>query len=57
MSNCWICNSPADSAEHKFKKTDLIRLYGRGPYEGDRELLHLKDYLRKIRGPKAEIVK
>lgn len=57
MSLCWICNSPADSAEHKFKKTDLIRLHGKGPYKGDNALFHFKDFLSKIRGSKAEIVK
>ncbi len=57
MNTCWICNLPADSAEHKFKKTDLIRLHGKGPYQGENELFHFKDYLRKIRSPKAEIVK
>jgi hypothetical protein len=55
---CWICNSPADSGEHKFKKSDLVTLHGEGPYSGDKELLHLKGgVLRKIRGPNAQIVK
>lgn len=57
MNSCWICNSTADSAEHKFKKTDLIRLHGKGPYEGENGLFHFKDYLAKIRGPRAEVVK
>lgn len=57
MNNCWICNSLADSAEHKFKKTDLIKLHGKGPYEGENKLFYFKDYLSKIRGPRADIVK
>ncbi len=57
LNNCWICGSPADSSEHKFKMTDLERVHGKGPYEGENGLFHFKDYLRKIRGPRAQIVK
>ncbi len=57
-TSCWICKGPADSSEHKFKKTDLITLHGEGPYVKDKELLHLKDgVIRKIHGPNARIVK
>jgi hypothetical protein len=53
---CWICNAPANSAEHRFKKSDLIRSYGRGPYEGDDELLHFREGGAEpviIKGPNA----
>jgi len=26
---CWICGDPADSDEHKFKRSDLVVRYGR----------------------------
>jgi hypothetical protein len=32
---CWWCGVPADSREHKYKKSDLIRQYGSGPWTGD----------------------
>ena len=28
MTNCWICGSSADSAEHKIKRTDLVAIHG-----------------------------
>ena len=31
---CWWCGSIADSREHKYKKTDIIREYGKGPFRG-----------------------
>jgi len=37
---CWICGAEADSAEHRIKKSDLVRAYGRGPYRGDTAPLH-----------------
>jgi hypothetical protein len=30
MLTCWICGSPATTAEHKIKKSDLVRVHGRG---------------------------
>lgn len=32
---CWWCLAPADSAEHRFKRSDLVREHGRGGYHGD----------------------
>lgn len=29
MKNCWICGNKADSKEHKFKASDLKRIYGK----------------------------
>lgn len=40
---CWICGDVANSSEHRLKKSDLIRAYGRGPYRGDDELLHFRE--------------
>jgi hypothetical protein len=56
---CWICKTtPIESAEHKLKKSDLVRLHGSGSYTDEQELLHLTDGMyRKIRGPNASIIK
>ncbi|MDX6383010.1 MAG: hypothetical protein QOK48_583 [Blastocatellia bacterium] len=55
---CWICSNPADSSEHRFKKTDLVSLHGHGPYTNERELLLLKGtVVHKIKGPSAQVVK
>jgi hypothetical protein len=32
---CWWCGAPADSREHKFKRSDLVREHGAAPYKGD----------------------
>jgi hypothetical protein len=37
---CWWCQiRPADSREHKFKRTDLVRVHGRGELRGPRTLV------------------
>jgi hypothetical protein len=35
---CWWCGAVADSREHKFKRSDLIREHGPAPYLGGAEL-------------------
>ena len=38
---CWWCGGPADSREHKFKRTDIDREFGGGPYlEGQTLVRH-----------------
>ena len=32
---CWWCGSVADSREHKWKRSDIVRMYGTGPYKGE----------------------
>ena len=32
---CWWCGGVADSREHKWKRSDLVRMFGPGPYRGD----------------------
>jgi hypothetical protein len=32
VGSCWWCSKPADSAEHKYKRTDIVSEFGRGPY-------------------------
>src|SRR4030042_6683170 len=54
---CWWCGSIANSAEHKYKKSDLVREFGHGPYEGDREIVRgVEQQLRKIQGPSSKEV-
>lgn len=36
---CWICRSPADSSEHRFKRSDLVRRYGRSWSSRDRPFI------------------
>jgi hypothetical protein len=37
---CWWCQMrPADSREHKIKRTDLVRVHGRGELRGSRTLV------------------
>lgn len=59
MSTCWICGSPADSAEHKIKRTDLVRIHGQATKFTRKGL----DYLRSdgqvfpLQGPNSKAVK
>jgi hypothetical protein len=38
QGSCWWCGAPADSREHKLKRSDLVREYGTPPYGGMRTL-------------------
>ncbi len=56
--NCWLCGGPADSAEHRFKKSDLIRAHGKGPYIGPTGVVHVRDGLiSRIQGPGSSKLK
>jgi hypothetical protein len=33
IDKCWWCASKADSREHRFKKSDIVREFGRGPFD------------------------
>lgn len=55
---CWWCGSPADSREHKLKRSDLVREYGRPPYAGPRTLTYFSDSAKRdFHGPKSPLVK
>jgi hypothetical protein len=43
---CWICKNSANSREHRIKKSDLVSLYGKGPY--NEPLLLIKGNANKI---------
>jgi hypothetical protein len=42
---CWWCGAPASSSEHTYKKTDLVREFGPGPYKGRNALIR-NEYTR-----------
>jgi hypothetical protein len=58
LVSCWWCGQSADSREHKYKKSDLTRVYGPGPYKDDEVLLRLSDGRRtEMRGPDSRVLK
>jgi hypothetical protein len=57
-TSCWICSAIADSAEHRIKKTDLVRAYGRGPYRGPSAPVHVRGgVITPVQGPGSARVK
>lgn len=55
---CWWCGTFADSAEHKYKKSDLVREFGNGPYKRQDEVVRVSaNQLRKVLGPNSKEVK
>lgn len=55
---CWICGAPADSGEHVFKRSDLVREHGPGPYRGDEALAHVvASTPTLVQGPGADQLK
>lgn len=57
-SNCWICGAAANSAEHRIKRSDLTRVYGKGPYKGQAALAHVRGgVVSPIQGPNSGKIK
>ena len=55
---CWWCGNAADSGEHKYKKADLVREFGKGPYKDANELVRgIEGQLRRIQGPNSKEAK
>lgn len=53
---CWWCGTaPADSREHKIKKADLVRQFGKGPYT--KMSRHRNGHDDFLQGPDSKIVK
>lgn len=53
---CWWCGALADSREHKYKRSDLVREFGRPPYHGERTLSRLSgDDRHHASGPNSPI--
>lgn len=40
---CWWCGAPADSGEHKFKRSDLVRAFGGGEWGPADSVAHVLD--------------
>jgi 5-methylcytosine-specific restriction endonuclease McrA len=53
---CWICGNPADSREHKFKKTDLAHS-GKSWAPADQPYFVSENGWRRIPGPNSRLVK
>ncbi len=52
---CWWCGNPADSQEHRYKKADINRLLGRGPYKGQDALVRVvEEKERAVQGPNSK---
>ncbi len=55
---CWWCRErEADSSEHKFKRTDLIREHGRGELRGERTIVMYGEGEREMRSTKNDALK
>jgi hypothetical protein len=55
---CWWCRErPADSREHKFKRSDLVREHGRGELRGERTLVVYGKQQREARSTKNDALK
>jgi len=55
---CWWCRErPADSREHKFKRSDLVREHGRGELRGERTLVVFGEQQREARSTKNDALK
>jgi hypothetical protein len=58
IEKCWICGAPADSAEHRFKKSDMVCAHGRGSYDKQAAPFHLRTgQLSRLQGPNAKLLK
>lgn len=59
MRQCWICGDPATTAEHKIKKSDLVRVHGRGRAFSAANLSYKRsdDSVVVLQGPDSKWVK
>lgn len=55
---CWWCGDKATSREHRYKKSDLVRQFGRGTYWGTQALVRgVEGRTFDIQGPNSKEVK
>lgn len=56
---CWCLSQSPDSREHRFKRSDLVHLFGRGPYTGRDETVvgTNEGELIGVQGPKSARLK
>lgn len=59
MTKCWICDATADSREHKIKRSDLVRAFGKDKAFREADLIYLRHDGKAVtlRGPNSEHVK
>jgi len=56
--SCWMCGGPASSSEHRLKRSDIVKAYGRGPYSGGDAPVHVvSGSIKPVRGPRAGTLK
>jgi hypothetical protein len=54
---CWICGDPSNSREHKIKKSDFVRRYGKVPFREIGGMLHFKEGVSQlVQGPGSKIL-
>jgi hypothetical protein len=52
VRRCWICGAPANSREHKIKRSDLVRRYGRQSFQSLGGMMHfLAGEANEVQGP------
>lgn len=58
QGKCWWCGQPADSKEHRYKKTDVVKAFGAGPWV-EKPLRFANGSARgqEIQGPKSDRLK
>jgi hypothetical protein len=54
---CWWCGAAADSREHRYKRSDLVREFGKPPYRGGQALVLSGTPRRGISGPNSDAFK
>lgn len=54
---CWWCGGPADSREHRYKRSDLVREHGTGGYTGDATLSRISDSRSVARSSRSDTLK
>jgi len=55
---CWWCGNPANSREHRFKRSDLVTQFGTGSYlESGGVVRGREGRLQEVQGPNAKAVK
>jgi hypothetical protein len=54
---CWWCGGTGDSGEHKYKRTDLVREFGIGPWKGENAVSQVVEKPRDLQSPGAARLK
>lgn len=55
---CWWCGDTAGTREHRFKRSDMVQQFGRGPYRGSEALVRgVGGKLFDVQGPNSKHLK